>query len=438
MTSGRYLVLGLASVRAVWPREVTGWAMAGALPIEFVKCVSVEEVRARLRSGRKHSAVLVDSAALGIDRDLFSAIAEADAAAIVVGSDDRDWIALGAHARLHEVFSRQDLIERLSAHAVAVGEVMTDPQQVFADAGPVAFRGRTIAVTGRCGSGVSTLAIALAQAFGSDAATAGQSVLADLSLDADQAMLHDATDIVPGVQELVDGHRSSAMASAQIRRLTYSVPGRRYDLLLGLRRRQDWVAVRPRAFAAALDGLNRTYRRVVADISADFEGELETGSLDIEDRNTMARVTALAADLVLVVGRPDLVGVHGLVGVIDALVGLGVEPDRIVPVFNGSPKSKRTRAEAAQALAELVDIESSLRDPIHIGTVKNLDDVHRNGTLLPHSLVRAIAQPVDRALSEVEPLDPSGPMSGVSPEPVAIGSLGTSGSTGSGRDEAAS
>ncbi|MCP4961600.1 MAG: hypothetical protein GY925_20330, partial [Actinomycetia bacterium] len=331
MTGRRYVVLGLASVRAIWPREVTGWAMAGALPIEFIKCVSVEEVRARLRSGRHHSAVLLDSAALGVDRDLLAAVSEADAATIVIGSDDRDWIELGAHGRLHEVFSRQDLLDRLAASSTPLGEVIEDSQQVFPDVGPVAFRGRLVAVTGRTGSGASTLAIALAQAYGADSSTAGQTILADLALHGDQALLHDATDIVPGIQELTDGHRSTTMLATQIRQLAYSVPRRRYDLLLGLRRRRDWVAIRPRAFAAALDGLLRTYRMVVADVDAEVEGEAQTGSIDIEDRNSMARTTLEAADLVVAVGTPGLIGTHGLVQTIDGLVDLGVDTQRIVP-----------------------------------------------------------------------------------------------------------
>ncbi len=423
MTGQRYVVLGLASVRAVWPREVTGWAMAGALPIEFIKCVSVEEVRARLRSGRRHSAVLVDSAAIGVDRDLLAAISEVDAATIVIGSDDRDWIELGAQARLHEVFSRQDLLDRLTTNAAPLGEVIEDNQQVFPDAGPVAFRGHLIAVTGRTGSGVSTLAIALAQAYGADSATAEQTILADLALHGDQALLHDATDIVPGIQELTDGHRSTTMMATQIRQLAYSVPKRRYDLLLGLRRHRDWVAIRPRAFAAALDGLLRTYRMVVADVTADVEGEVQTGSIDVEDRNSMARTTLEAADLVVAVGTPDLIGTHGLVQTIDGLVGLGIDTQRITPVFNTSPRSKRARADAATALAELADSNDELRSPLFLPHSKHLDDVHRNGTTLSSSLTKPLHQAIAAVLQEVDPRD-ADLLAGATPRPVKVGSLG--------------
>ena len=47
----RYVVLGLAHARAPWFGEVARWATSAALPVEFVKCVSLEELRARLALG---------------------------------------------------------------------------------------------------------------------------------------------------------------------------------------------------------------------------------------------------------------------------------------------------------------------------------------------------------------------------------------------------
>ena len=52
MSTERFVVLGLAHVRAAWFVEVSRWATSGALPIEFVKCVSVDEVRSRLAGPR--------------------------------------------------------------------------------------------------------------------------------------------------------------------------------------------------------------------------------------------------------------------------------------------------------------------------------------------------------------------------------------------------
>ena len=57
----RYVVLGLAHPRAPWFSEVARWATAGSAPVDFVKCVSAEEVHARLASGRRVSALLADA-----------------------------------------------------------------------------------------------------------------------------------------------------------------------------------------------------------------------------------------------------------------------------------------------------------------------------------------------------------------------------------------
>ena len=76
MAGSRYVVLGLAHVRSPWSTEVARWATAGSVPVEFVKCVSVEELRARLLSGRPHSAALLDGRLAGVDRDLLDLAAE--------------------------------------------------------------------------------------------------------------------------------------------------------------------------------------------------------------------------------------------------------------------------------------------------------------------------------------------------------------------------
>ncbi|MDQ1375241.1 MAG: hypothetical protein QOJ09_2579, partial [Actinomycetota bacterium] len=68
MGAERYVVLGLGLPRSPWFSAVAHWATAGSIPIEFVKCVSVEDLGARLRSGRRFSALLVDAGMPGLDR----------------------------------------------------------------------------------------------------------------------------------------------------------------------------------------------------------------------------------------------------------------------------------------------------------------------------------------------------------------------------------
>jgi len=82
--SDRYVVLGLARVRSTWFREVSRWATAAAVPIDFVKCMSVDEVRAHLSSGRAFSALVLDAGLPGVDRDLVGLAHDLGSAVILV------------------------------------------------------------------------------------------------------------------------------------------------------------------------------------------------------------------------------------------------------------------------------------------------------------------------------------------------------------------
>ena len=167
-----------------------------------------------------------------------------------------------------------------------------------------------MAVTGAAGTGRSTIAAALAQGLASDPRHTDLVCLADLRSTPTRRCCTAHPTSCPALTELVEGHRSGVPSIDDVRGLTWHVTARGYHLLLGLRRHRDWTAVRPRAFAAALDGLRRGFRIVVADVDADLEGEQATGSVDVEERNTIARATISAADLVLVVGQPGLKGLH--------------------------------------------------------------------------------------------------------------------------------
>jgi hypothetical protein len=63
----RYVVLGAARARSSWFGAVASWANAAILPVDFLKCLTVEELVARLRRSAV-SAVLVDGALAGVDR----------------------------------------------------------------------------------------------------------------------------------------------------------------------------------------------------------------------------------------------------------------------------------------------------------------------------------------------------------------------------------
>jgi len=424
VTGGRFVVLGLAHARSPWFRSVAQWSNSASIPVEFVKCMSVVELRAHLRSGRAFSALLIDGGLPAFDRDLVDEARAAGCAVVVV--DDvrinRDWTSLGATTAINPVFERKDLLDVLGQYAteIARGDAVPGESPVVA---PTGWRAEVAVVCGPGGTGASTLAIALAQGLADDLRYGGMVLLADLARNAEQAMLHDARDVVPGVQELVDAHRTGRPSIDELVNFTFDVETRRYQLLLGLRRARNWPAIRPRALAASFDALTRGWRAVVCDTDADLEGESDGGSTDVEERNLLARTAASRADVVFVVGAPGLKGTHSLVRVTGDLLDHGVGAERIVPVVNRAPKSARARAEITAAIASLLRNRASaasMPSAIFLPD-RRVDEALRDGVRVPAPLPTLVAgafrATIDRAgaVSRVDPFEP---------QPVAPGSLG--------------
>lgn len=413
----RWVVLGLAPARSAWFGQLAHWATAGTVPVELLRCQSAEELRARLAGPRPVSAALVDAAIPGLDRDLVAG-GPSGCPVLVVGARDDRWARLGAAATLDPGFDPTALLDALAATARPIVEADRLPGEPPDEVVPSSRLGRLVAVCGTGGTGASTVAVALAQGL---AAHGGQEqlpapvVLADLCRRADQAMLHDVRDVLVGVQELVEAHRSGLPDGTHVQAHCLPVPARGYDLLLGLRRPRSWAALRPRAVAAAVDGLRRAYATVVADIEADLEGEAETGSIDVEERHAMARTTVQGADVVLVVGTAGLHGVHALARLVHDIVALGVHPGRILPVINQPPKRAGLRAEATAAMAQLCATPAgNPAPPLHLPRRK-VDEAFRDGVALPdvlaRSTARAAAAVVMRAPSvpDRETIDPQAP-----------------------------
>ncbi|HEX8769825.1 MAG TPA: hypothetical protein VF711_03545 [Acidimicrobiales bacterium] len=425
MAGARYVVLGLAPARSPWFGALGQWAISGSVPVEFVKCVSADEVRARLVGGRAASALVVDAAMPSVDRDLLAAAEHCGCACLVV--DDprvkRDWLALGASWVLKSGFGRDELLGALAAHARMVVRADCDTDAAVASPGlpvtPSSWRCPLVAVVGPGGTGASTAAIALAQALGDDIRYSGLVLLADLKLHAEQAMLHDAGDVVPGVQELVEAHRVGQPMADDVRAMAFHVVDRQYHLLLGLRHARFWSTVRPRAFEAALESVQQAFRMIVCDVDPDLEGEDEGGSFDVEERHVMARTVARRADVVLAVGRPTMKGLHALVRVLSAVLDFGVPPSRVVQVVNGAPRSARARAVVVKALAELAGHDEGLAAPVFLPERKGVDDVLRDGGRLPAAIGAPLAGCVQALLVRNE-----APLPVTVPEQVRPGSLG--------------
>ncbi|MPY94374.1 MAG: hypothetical protein GEV08_15330 [Acidimicrobiia bacterium] len=421
MSTARYTVLGLARPRSAWFADLGRWATSGSAPLDFVRCVSPEEVRARLASSRPFSALLVDGTLPGVDRDLLDTARSVGCAPLVVSGTGRDWVAMGAAGTLPVDFGRGDLLALLSDHAPSLAEVRSlatiglEDGDVEAD-----WSGRLVAVTGPGGTGASVVAQALAQCLAEDPRSAGHVLLADLARRADQAMYHTAPDVVPGVSELVEAHRAARLEAAAVRTSTFAVAARGYNLLLGLRRQRDWAALRPRATDAAVAGLLQAFRQVVADVDADVEGEAETGVIETEDRNLLARTVLGRADAVVVVGHAGTKGLHSSVRTIEELVEFGVEAARLVPVLNHAPRSPRARAELTKALGDLgaSALGVELAAPLFLPSSRRLEAGLRDVGRLPTSLGSPVCRAVV-AICERQLLPPTG-----GPRPVTPGSLG--------------
>ena len=426
MASERYVVLGLGTARTPWFTEVARWATVGSIPAEFVKCISPEEMRVRLASGRPFSAVLVDATTGAIDRDLIDSAARHQARVLVVDGSapgaGPDWLGLGAAAVLPPDLRREQLLDALAEHCRLIGAAADLPADPVDEATPELGLGlgRLVAVTGAGGVGSSTIAMATAQAV---AGTAGRALLADLCLDADLAMLHDARDVVPGLQELVDAHRSARPSREEVHSLTFDVVNRGYNLLLGLRRHRDWTVLKPRTFESALTGLLASFDVVVADVDDDLEGEAQCGSIDVEERNVMARTATTRADVVVAVGGPGLKGLHGLVRTINRLREHGVAPGRILAVVNRAPKAVRLRSDLARAFADLTGARTggpAVIGPIHLPERRGLDELLRDGARLPQSMTSPLVGALGPMLGAAAL--PTGPVP--QPVPIAPGSLG--------------
>lgn len=424
--SAHFVVLGLARPRTAWFADLGRWATSGVLPIEFIRCLTAEEVRLRLRSGRAYSALLVDVACPGFDRDLLEAVTDAGAATIgVADPSGRAVTSLPLGASLRHDFEREDLLDALAECAPDLGDLRSRFAGGLAPrppGGEATIEGQLVAVTGPGGTGASVLAIGLAQALG--AGGVNQKVLlADFALHGDQAMLHSAPDIIPGLSDVVDVHRHRVLGPDEIREHTFEVVGRGYDLLLGLRRHRDWAALRPRAVDAALASVLGTYGTVVVDIDADLEGERECGAVEVEERNMLARAACARADVVLVVGRADLKGVHALARTISGLLAFGTDSARVLPVVNFAPRHPRRRAEIAAALASLVggDGADTVAGPIHVGEQRRVESALRDGTRLP----AALGDPLASAIAALRAQLPRPvPLGTAEPEPIRPGSLG--------------
>jgi hypothetical protein len=151
---------------------------------------------------------------------------------------------------------------------------------------------------------------------------------------------------------------------------------------------------------------------VVADVSSDLDGEAETGSMDMEERNHLARSTIGSSQAVIAVGAPGVRGVRGLVTLLGELTTLGVDPDRILPVVNHAPRSTTARREAVRAITELAP--ATRRTPLAVRTRRDLESIHHAVDPLPRPLCQTLAV----AVAQIAVAAPSPAARPVQPAPL--------------------
>lgn len=414
----RYVLIAVGRGRERWLTELGRWSTSGAAPVDVLRCLGGDEALATLGSGRRASALLVDARS-ALDRDLVAAAAAQEVPTVVVsdGSVHRDWDALGCAAVIDAEFGRDRLLAVLTEHTAPVDRSRRPGRVTLAqrDLPPTSF----VAVLGTGGSGTSTVAMGVAQSLAETPPTrqaddtrrtradAGQNdvLLVDGARRGELAMYHDVGDVIPGLPELVEAHRNDRLDPHGARALTFAIERRGYDLLLGRRRPADWVVLRRRAVEASVDTLARSYRVVVMDVDADLDGESETGSADVGDRHSVTAIALDRADVVLVVARPGMKGLHALAGLVDEVVGAGVPPVRVQPVINGIARNPATRAEASRSLQRLraTGDRGASAAALHLRSIRQLEDAHRSGARLPAGLCDPLGRVVRHHLANLGP-----------------------------------
>jgi MinD-like ATPase involved in chromosome partitioning or flagellar assembly len=375
-----------------WEERVLAWADQ----FDVYSCTSPEEARALLTSSRPWAVMLIDATDHGADRDLLDLAARTGARPVIVDGPSAtvDWLELGAHAVLPPEFGRRDVFAVLSAEAPTPPAASLPPSLVC--------------VTGPGGTGASTVAIGISQGL---AARPSHVLLCDFRRHAEQHVLHHLDAEGPGVDDLVQAHRTASPGPAALSELPPFVP-RGYRLLAGIRRAVGWSSLRPRALAAALAGLRAAYDVVVCDMDPDLEGEAEGGSVDVEDRNTLARTAAANATAAVVVGGPGAKGTHALLRVLGELWSHGISPARTIAVVNRADRMSLDRLGAA-----LDQLGGGDTATLHLPELE-IEPLLLNGARLPAAFVDPLTEAVLPLLrGEVPPAEQA-------PQRITPGSLG--------------
>lgn len=378
----RHRVATVGRPGPAWPRAVARWGSGATLPLDATTCVSADELRALVADAPVDLAI-VEAGLPGVDRVLADAVRRAGTALAVVTTPTLTPAAerLEPDALLPADFDAPALAAVLQAHARS----RTAPRTTAEPAPTTPVAGELVAVTGPGGTGASTVA----QALATHRAGLDPVVLADFALDADQHVRHGVAPGHDGMFELAEALRHAPVDPLTLPTVAQPVG---YDLLCGLRRRQEWTVLSTSIAEQVLTALEQRGGLVIADIGVDLDGRVESGSLDLEERNALARVAADRATTVVVVGRWSTTGIHRLTRTLLDLEAHGVPRDRVRPVLNHAPRHRAgqalARATVQRLLAEVT--EGPWPAPGCLAHDPGVERSVREATRLPPRFVRRV------------------------------------------------
>lgn len=297
------------------------------------------------------AASLIDSRRLRTDPGLIEAVAHHGPVIVIDRVERRPhWEQLGASAVI-TVDALADELPAALAAGLAAGPRRA-PARGSRAAAHAARSGRLVAVLGGSGAEAATGADALVHALARARAPTparDRVVLAELTRHRLLTAVHGLDQEVDGLPELLIASRYGTPPAHVIDQVLHRSSTGRHRILPGLRHPHGWVTLGSRSMDTALQALRAHADLVVAAVESDLEGEHETGSFDVEDRNLLARATVAAADLVVTVAGPDPVGRADAVHRLRSLAAFGVGPERIVVLVDTRGRLRPRRAVAATA-----------------------------------------------------------------------------------------
>lgn len=354
----------LAAAGAGWEPSAVR-ALEAARDVVLVRrCVDVAELIAVAQAGGA-SVAAVDLSVPGLDVEAVAAVRAAGVRLVGLGPQERA-AALGVDT----VGPGTDLLDLVrsvpgdGASTSGAGSGTAGTSTAGATSGPThgGERGSLVAVWGPAGApGRSTVALALADAAGTPDRPA-------VVVDADtyggaQAQLLGLLDEVSGVMAACrvanQGREEEVAEHLQVVR-----PG--LAVLTGLPRPDMWLHVRRAPLRRVLDRLRDEHTSVVADVGFC----LETGEGPSGARNQATLTVLEEADVVVVVGRADPVGLTRVVRGLHDLRELGVDDPVVVldQVRDGIGWSPDELASTVQRLAGVRPMVTLPHDPATVDT----------------------------------------------------------------------